>query len=104
MVILPQFPTPVAILTHIVLLWLIFLVEGTLIALSITRIFLILQVSLRSRKGAHNSHGCIQPTEFNQLDHERKFKLVLGALFSVATVYVLSLLGIAHLLKAGTYI
>ena len=51
LVIVQEYPAPVAIITHIVLLWLIFLVEGTLIALSMTRIFLILKVSLRSRKG-----------------------------------------------------
>ena len=51
LVIVQEYPAPVAKITHIVLLWLIFLVEGTLIALSMTRIFLILKVGLRSRKG-----------------------------------------------------
>ena len=51
LVIVQEYPAPVAKITHIVLLWLIFLVEGTLIALSMTRIFLILEVSLRSKKG-----------------------------------------------------
>ena len=43
-----------------------------------------------------------QPTEFNQLDHERKFKLVLGGLFTATTIYSLSVLSFTRWLAAGT--
>ena len=51
-----------------------------------------------------NSPGTIQPTEFNQLDHERKFKRVLGGIFTATLIYILSALALTHLLGAGTNI
>ena len=47
--------------------------------------------------------GCIfQPTEFNQLDHEKRFKLVLAALLGGTTVYSLTVIGFTHRVSAGT--
>ena len=47
--------------------------------------------------------GCIfQPTEFNQLDHEKRFKLVLAALLGGTTVYSLTVIGFTHWVSAGT--
>ena len=53
------FPAPLAVVTRFVVLWLIYLVQGTLIALSLTRIFLILKVNLRLRREftwIHSAH------------------------------------------------
>ena len=44
------FSAPLAILTRFMVLWLIYLVQGTLLALSLTRIFLILKVILTTSK------------------------------------------------------
>ena len=57
----------------------------------------------RFKEGNHQD-AIIQPTEFNQLDHERCFKLVLGGIFAAITIYVLSLLGFTHSVETGTFI
>ena len=76
-------PTPLAITIQFVFVWLFSLMQGVFIALSITRIFLILKVNKSSRQELNLDN---QPIEFNQLDHERSFKLVLGGIFGAITI------------------
>ena len=49
-------------------------------------------------------HSFIQPTEFNQLDHERHFKLVFQKLFLATLSYALSALTLSHLTGEGKQI
>ena len=46
-------------------------------------------------------HSFIQPTEFNQLDHERHFKLVSMKLFLATLSYALSALTLSHFTGEG---
>lgn len=46
-------------------------------------------------------HSFLQPTEFNQLDHERHFKLVFLKLFLATLSYALSALTLSHLTGEG---
>ena len=48
-----------------------------------------------------DKHSFIQPTEFNQLDHERHFKLVFLKLFLATLSYALSALTLSHLTGEG---
>ena len=93
-------PTPLAITIQFVFVWLFSLMQGVFIALSITRIFLILKVNKSSRQELNLDN---QPIEFNQLDHERSFKLVLVAIFGAITIYVISVLGFTHSVETGNY-
>ena len=107
-------PPFLAKLTHFILLVLLYLVQGTLVALNITRIFLMLKVNfnLNIWSRARNSfkdtmidrHSFLQPTEFNQLDHERHFKLVFQKLFLATLSYALSALTLSHLTGEGKQI
>ena len=102
LVILPPFPATLAMVTHFVILWFLYLILGTLAALGLTRVYLILKVI---KFQGRNSYGSIlQPTEFIQLDHERHFKLVLGGLLTATAIYVLSALVFSHLFEAGANI
>ena len=99
-------PSPLAITMQFVFFCLLSLIQGALIALSVARIFLILKVNKRLvlEVRVRNSPECPQPTDFNQLDHERHFKRVLCAIFTAITVYVLSVLGFTHSVETGTEI
>ena len=46
-------------------------------------------------------HSFLQPTEFNQLDHERHFKLVFLKLFLATLSYATSALTLSHLTGEG---
>ena len=49
-----------------------------------------------------NSPVCMfQPTEFTQLDHERRFKKVLAALLTGTSIYSLAVLTFTHWIAAG---
>ena len=74
--------------------------QGVLVAVSLTRIFLILKVK---KAGKDFIKVCIfQPTEFNQLDHEKRFKLVLAVLLGGTTVYSLTVISFTHWVAVGT--
>ena len=93
-----QLSTPLAIILQLILFWLSSLLQGVLVALSLTRMFLIFKVNKKQEK---NSLNCIQPTEFNQLDHERRFKLVFFCLLTGNTIFSLAALSLNNLLAEG---
>ena len=100
--ILPSFPAPLARVIHFVVIWLLYLTLATLVALALTRIYLIVKVNKISRK--EFTIYIPQPTDFVQLDHERNFKWVLGGLLSSTAISVLSALVLTHLFETGSNI
>ena len=50
------------------------------------------------------SYTFLQPTEFNQIEHERRFKFVLKGIFILITVYVVLILLLAQVTEPGALI
>ena len=86
--------TSQAMILEFVLFWLAALSQAVLVALSLTRIFLILKVS--KSQGRKSPAAFIQPTKFNQLNHERRFKLVFFGLLAGTSIYTFAVLGLLN--------
>ena len=84
--------------------WIFTLVQLSFISLSITRMVLIFKVGnvFLLFKAMNQNIFLFQPTEFNQLNHERRFKKVLAALLSGTSIYSLAVLTFTHWIAAGS--
>ena len=89
-----QLSASLAIVLQFILFWLSSLLQAVLVALSLTRIFLILKVS--KCQGRNSMAAFIQPTKFNQLNHERRFKLVFFGLLAGTSIYTFAVLGLLN--------
>ena len=93
--------------------------QAVFVALSLTRMFLIFKVNKDQRRTLHCNTVTLfvrseifgqiftpekiftQPTDFNQLDHERRFKFVFSGLFISTAIYALAALSLNNWLSEG---
>ena len=47
--------------------------------------------------------ACSQPIEFNQLDHDRRFKEILGGILFTTLAYSLSCVAFTNLVEQGAF-
>ena len=85
-------------------MWIFTLVQCSFISLSITRMVLIFKVDtfFLVFKAMDEKISLFQPTEFNQLEHEKRFKLVFKGLMIVITLCVGLFFVLLHFLEPGS--
>ena len=85
-------------------MWIFTLVQCSFISLSVTRMVLIFKVGtfFLIFKAMDEKVSLFQPTEFNQLEHEKRFKLVFKGLMIVITLCVGLFFVLLHFLEPGS--
>ena len=82
-------------------MWMGGLIQCSLISLSITRMFLLLKVSSVFPIWSFSHPLSFQPIEFNAIEHERRFWLILKGIFILITVCVVLLFVWAQIIEPG---